>query len=280
MWYIPFGDDSDFHVTETMTWAELAAVGVCKVADFDEEKVLIGPARADFEYSLRALGPVPTYNDVDGPESLHRAFDYGIKVDAPAMHGFRWILIEDELRSADGVHRFVTNVDGTSSLSGEERQLDWERAASYVARASVSHGQGADYVGDPFEHPIAALTIRSRRESPTAQLYSRLVTSFEGKLAGLKDDGYPMALANPPVPAVVLDRSDGSLRSVIQETVALRAEFAPSVRNIRGMSKPCAIRRRGRSRSSSTSGGRRYPKSARRLIRSGDSAPTRPLFRG
>ena len=54
-----------------MTWAELAAAGVCKVAEFDEEKVLIGPARADFEYSLRALGPVPTYNDVDGPESLH-----------------------------------------------------------------------------------------------------------------------------------------------------------------------------------------------------------------
>lgn len=118
-------------------------------------------------------------------------------------------------------------MDGTSSLSGEERQLDWERAASYVARACVSHAQGADHVGDPFEHPIAALTIRSRRESPTAQLYSRLVTSFEGKLAGLKDDGYPMALAIPPVPAVVLDRSDGSLRSVIQETVALRAEFAP-----------------------------------------------------
>jgi hypothetical protein len=52
VWYIPFGDDSDFHVTETMTWAELAAAGVRKVAEFDEEKVLIGPASADFQSCL------------------------------------------------------------------------------------------------------------------------------------------------------------------------------------------------------------------------------------
>jgi len=236
LWYLPFGDEGNASVSNLAAWGALAAEGLVRPLDatvFGAGTRLWGEAQEGWKRQVFDIGHIPTYAHVSRSELLANTFQH-------ALHASAWAYDstndEHEVFTAEGLERWKDHVTGAGfdqraedANDGDDdgRFMNWERTVVFLARASVVRTLGADCVGDAFEDPVIQLNDAFASRAAAARLYAKVSANFKSKVAQLQDDRYAAALPIPPIVAILLDRCDGRLESIVRELVALRAEFAP-----------------------------------------------------
>ncbi len=85
----------------------------------------------------------------------------------------------------------------------------------------------------PSYNSILALSV-----SPSKRLYNALSGKLSKLIGDLSKLGYPLSISIPPIPAILLSRSN-SPNDLLRETLALREDFAPFRKKMRDFS--CVI---------------------------------------
>ncbi|QVQ27789.1 hypothetical protein [Achromobacter deleyi] len=235
LWYLPFGDPGSEVVAGTDLWNAMTGLGLIVPIDeaiLNEDSKVLGSAREAWKRQLASLH-IPSYGHVSRTEFLDNVFEHamGAQVWAYDDSGN-----EDEQLTADGLSRWVDHVTGVGFDQAEQdandgeddgRYMNWERAAVYMARATVVGRLDCDYVGDAIEDPIVRIVNTHVNRNAAARLYARLSDDFRANISALVADGLPVVLPVPPIAALLLERSAGGLDSILTEAVALRDEFSP-----------------------------------------------------
>lgn len=238
LWYLPFGDPDARYVQRFELWSALHSAGLLAILDdpaWNEGKPLRGAAERHWREKIASISHIPSYSHLSRQELLRNTFDH-------AMTGAAWantfnfpVDLDRGFFTVEHIrawHRFVTgaNFDAAAEEANDGddggRYLAWDHAAATMARAALVDGLGADFVGDAIEAPLLGLGDAASHRNLAARLYARLANDFQAQVEGLIDDGFGIALPIPPIVALVLERCDGGMASLIAEMRALRDEFA------------------------------------------------------
>lgn len=236
LWYLPFGDRGHEAVSQANLWTAMTARGLIApigYAMLEEDSTVLVSARDAWKRQLGSLPHIPSYGHVSRTELLDNVFDHAMGAQVWAYDDF---LNDDHQLTADGLSRWVDHVTGVGFDQAEQdandgeddgRYIDWERAAIYMARATLVGRLDCDYVGDAIEDPIVRIVNTHVSRNAAARLYARLSDDFRANILALATDGLPVVLPVPPIAALLLERSAGGMDSILSEAVALREEFAP-----------------------------------------------------
>lgn len=238
LWYVPFGDPGAQHVARFELWPALHSAGLIEPVGGSAWRGGQHARRTvlrQWQEKLTSVSRIPSYGHISQQDLLRNTFDH-------ALDGVIWANthghladMEADFFSAQRIgdwQRFVSGVDfdqeAEDANDGDDdgRYLSWDHAAATLARAAVVQALGADYVGDALEGPLVQLGDAVAARNHAARLYARLARDFQAQVEGLIDDGFSVALPIPPIVALVLERSDGSLASLLAEIKGLRDEFA------------------------------------------------------
>jgi len=243
LWYAPFGDAGLDNVATLSAWntlREQQLIAAIDAALVDDDARAVRTARERWRRRVHALGDVPAYQHLSPERLLDNTFDHALHARAWAYDFARQDI---DVFTADGLARWQRHVAGIgfdaqaeAANDGDDdgRFMNWETTSIYLAWAAVAGALEADYVGDAFEAPIVRLGETFASRNLGARLYGKFAQDFQRKIGGLIGDGYAATLAIPPIVALVLDRSDGSIASLWREAAGLRDEFAPFRAKYRG----------------------------------------------
>lgn len=234
--YLPLGDKKSESAGRFEIWAALSKQQLLSPIDdayLNSQTRVISRAKEAWKRQILSNRYIPSYSHISKSELIDNTFEHSLGAIAYAYD----YSIEDsnEVLTAEGLSRWVNHVTGIGYDQAEQDANDgkddglfmnWEYTAMSVARASVVREMGSNFIGDAIEGPVIQVSeARSRRDS-AATLYAKLSGAFSIKISALINDGYTASLPIPPIVALILDRSDGTINSLVSETAALRLEFS------------------------------------------------------
>ncbi len=238
LWYQPSGEIGVGFASNFEIWDPLCSAGLIKSLDGNlnwKNKLFMERSRESWGSLIGQVCRIPQYNSLTEAELLdnefEKAYEFPMYLECAMDDGMPFGPEGLTTKDIQDWKRYVTGVGfdrKSENAEGDEadsRELHWSMVAKCLARASIAETLGGDYVTDPFEGAALQAVSSVSRRNQAARLYESMSHKFENELRKLIDDGLGVAIPIPPAAAIVLERSDGSLKSIVREAAALREEF-------------------------------------------------------